>query len=92
MNGVDQPFWTASRVKAQSEVWRDELLPLATTELDRRLIESVTALMACMGQIQEAQAANRGASEQAAALASEVASHLRVAIDGISQRLERVEG
>jgi len=92
MNGVDQPFWTSARVKAQSESWRDELLPLASSELDRRLIESVTVLMACLGQIQEAQASNRKASEQAAALASEVASHLRVAIDGISQRLERVEG
>ena len=84
-------FWTAERVQAQSEVWRDELMPLASTELEHHLIESTAALLAAVSQLQEAAGCNRAASERAADLAREVSAHLKTGISAPTQRLEHLE-
>lgn len=84
-------FWTAERVQAQSEVWRDELMPLASTDLERCLIDATTALLAAVSQLQEAAGCNRAASERAADLAREVSAHLKTGISALTQRIEHLE-
>ena len=69
----------------------DELLPLASTELDQRLISSVTVLMACLGQLQEGMGVNRAAAANAADLAQEVSAHFKTAVTAMTQRLEELE-
>ena len=84
-------FWTPEKVKEQSDAWRDELMPLASTELDQRLISSVTVLMACLGQPQEGMGVNRAAAANAADLAQEVSAHFKTAVTAMTQRLEELE-
>ena len=56
-------FWTAERVQTQCDAWRDELMPLASTDLERCLIDATTALLAAVGQLQEAVVVIRTSSE-----------------------------
>ena len=56
-------FWTAERVQTQCVAWRDELMPAALTDLERCLINTTTALLAAVGQLQEAVVVIRTSSE-----------------------------
>lgn len=84
-------FWTEERVQTQSDAWREELMPLASTELERRLIDSTTAMLAAVGQLQEAVVVNRTSSEAARDLAQEVSAHLKTGISALTQRIEHLE-
>ena len=84
-------FWTAERVQMQCDAWREELMPLASTELERRLIDSTTAMLAAVGQLQEAVVVNRTSSEAARDLAQEVSAHLKTGISALTQRIEVLE-
>ena len=84
-------FWTAERVQTQSDAWRDELMPLASTDLERCLIDATTALLAAVGQLQEAVVVNRTSSEAARDLAQEVSAHLKTGISALTQRIEQLE-
>ena len=84
-------FWTAERVQTQCDAWREELMPLASTELERHLIDSTTAMLAAVGQLQEAVVVNRTSSEAARDLAQEVSAHLKTGISALTQRIEHLE-
>ena len=84
-------FWTAARVQTQCDAWREELMPLASTELERRLIDSTTAMLAAVGQLQEAVVVNRTSSEAARDLAQEVSAHLKTGISALTLRIEVLE-